>query len=70
MKRNQVKYLLLKQIHSRFQVFSDARVRNISEYHARCIKDNQIDIVHTHSSVDSRTAGIADGYFRNATRVD
>ena len=25
----------------------------------RCIKDNQIDIVHTHSSVDSRTAGIA-----------
>ena len=25
----------------------------------RCIKDNRIDIVHTHSSVDSRTAGIA-----------
>ena len=28
-------------------------------YLIRYIKDNQIDIVHTHSSVDSRTAGIA-----------
>ena len=33
----------ITEMERRFQVFSDARVRNISEYHAKCIDNNELE---------------------------